>query len=319
MRDKITKNIVISIIVLIVVYLALALWGNVDMVISTFKSFKWKFFPIILAIIYLTYILKFIKWNFYLHLSNIEIKTSDSFQIFMATLTMSVTPGKIGELIKPYMVRDIVGTPTSRTIPIVFAERVTEFLALIFLVILGIDALNSGIVISVISFLIFLILLITILNKNISNWLITRLSNIVFFQKYINPIKTSLNQSRIILSLKPFLLMFILSVVIWIVEGFAFYLVLTNFDINILFVESLFTYLFSLFIGAISFLPAGLGITDGSIAIVLANYGVNKEIAVSSALIIRIATLWFALLVGLISMLRYNIIFDKITKEGSLK
>ncbi len=319
MRDKITKNIVISIIVLIVVYLALALWGNVDMVISTFKSFKWKFFPIILAIIYLTYILKFIKWNFYLHLSNIEIKTSDSFQIFMATLTMSVTPGKIGELIKPYMVRDIVGTPTSRTIPIVFAERVTEFLALIFLVILGIDALNSGIVISVISLLIFLILLITILNKNISNWLITRLSNIVFFQKYINPIKISLNQSRIVLSLKPFLLMFILSVVIWIIEGFAFYLVLTNFDINILFVESLFTYLFSLFIGAISFLPAGLGITDGSIAIVLANYGVNKEIAVSSALIIRIATLWFALLVGLISMLRYNIIFDKITKEGSLK
>ena len=79
-----------------------------------------------------------------------------------------------------------------------------------------------------------------------------------------------------------------------------------KFEINVSIVWSFFTYLFSIFIGSISILPAGLGITDGSITILLSNIGISREVSVSTALIIRIATLWFSLIIGSISMMKFN-------------
>jgi glycosyltransferase 2 family protein len=315
LRDKIKKNIFISIFISIIIYLALAFYGNFNLVLSSLTSFKWQYFPLILAIIYISFLLKFIKWQYYLRLIKVDIKTSDSFQIFMSTLTMSVTPGKIGELIKPYMVKDITGTPTSKTIPILFAERVTEFLALIFLVLLGVDLLNEGILIPILSFGILLLIILLIVNKTISNWIISKISKVNYLKKYIDPLSISLINSRIALKPKPFILMFLLSVIIWVIESFGFYLVLIKFNISLSVIWSFFTYLFSVFIGSISFLPAGLGITDGSISILLSNIGVSKEISVSSALIIRIATLWFALFIGLLSMLGYNKLLNKTLKN----
>ncbi len=60
----------------------------------------------------------------------------------MSSLTMSITPGKIGDLIKPYMIKEINATAISRTVPIVFAERVTEFSSLILIILIGIKFLR---------------------------------------------------------------------------------------------------------------------------------------------------------------------------------
>ena len=100
--------------------------------------------------------------------------------------------------------------------------------------------------------------------------------------------------------------MFLLSVVIWIIECFGFYIILSKFNIDVSVLWSFFAYLFSIFVGSISFLPGGLGITEGSITYLLLKDGINKDIAISSALIIRFATLWFALIIGSLSMYKFN-------------
>lgn len=306
LKAKISKNIFISILVLIAIYILLSFYSNYNLVLSTLASFKWKFFPIILSLIYISFLLKFIKWQYYLKLTDVKIKLSDSFQIFMASLTMSVTPGKIGDIIKSYMIKELNGTPTSSTIPIVFAEKVTEIFALIFLVLVGLGIQNRGIIIPITALLILLLFVFLVLNQNTGTWLLKKLDGIKLLQKYIKPLHISLQNSRIVLSPKPFAFMFFMSLIIWLIECISFYLILIKFDISISLVSSFFTYLFSIFIGSISFLPAGLGITDGSIALLLSNSGISNEIAISSAFIIRIATLWFALIVGGISMFNYN-------------
>jgi uncharacterized protein (TIRG00374 family) len=123
------------------------------------------------------------------------------------------------------------------------------------------------------------------------------------FAKYIAPFNQSLLNSQIALKPKPFFLMFLLSLLIWIIEAAAFFIIIYGFQINIGVSGTFFTYFFSIFVGSVSFFPAGLGITDGSIAILLTNYGIHESISISVALIIRVATLWFAMLVGSISML----------------
>lgn len=306
MSDKIKKNIFISIIITVIVYLALSFYGNINLVLNSLKEFQWQYFPIILLIFYLTFLLKFVKWQYYLKCLNVKVQLGLSFKIFMASLIMSITPGKIGDLIKSYMLKEINGTPVNTTIPIVFAERVTEFTALLFLVILGLNIYNQSIVIIIISLFSIIILFLLLFNSRIMNKIISTLSKSKKFIKYIEPISLTISNSRTLLKPKPFSLMILLSLFIWIVECFGFYIILIQFNIDFQIIWSFFTYLFSLFVGSISMLPAGLGVTDGSLTFLLSQNGFSKEAAVTATLIVRIAALWFALIVGIIGMLAFN-------------
>lgn len=311
LKNSISKNIFISVVVTILIYLVLSLFVDIESVIHALTSFKWQYSAFILFLIFFTFLLKFIKWQYYLRFMNIEIKISESFIIFMSSLALSFTPGKIGDLVKSYIMKELRGISTKKTIPIIFAEKMTEILALIILVILGLDFLNSGIYLPILTFIVFITLLILILNKNTMDLILGVLGKIKYIQKYIEPINISINNSKELFRPKPFILMMLSSISIWIVESFAFYLILVSFDLNIAVLWSFFTYLFSVFIGSISFLPAGLGITDGSITLLLSNNGISKDISIGTALLIRIATLWFPLIIGAFYMLKYNRILKK--------
>jgi len=306
LSDKIKNNIYISIIITVIIYLALSIYGDFNLVLKTLKEFQWKYFPLILLVIYTTFLLKFVKWQYYLNYLNVKIQLGLSFKIFMASLVMSITPGKIGDLIKSYMLKESNGTPVNSTIPIVFAERVTEFVSLLFLVILGLNLFNQSIIIVIISLFSIIILFILLFNNRITNRIINLLSKSKTLEKYIDPILLTISNSKILLRPKPFLLMFFLSFIIWIIEAFGFYLILIQFNIDFSAMWSFFTYLFSIFIGSVSMLPAGLGITDGSLTFLLEKNGFSKEIAVSATLLVRIATLWFALIIGVIGMISYK-------------
>ncbi len=313
MSDKIKKNIFIAIIITVIVYLILSLYGNINLVLNSLKEFKWQYFPIILLIIYFTFLLKFLKWQYYLKYLCVKVQLGLSFKIFMASLIMSITPGKIGDLIKSYMLKEKNGTPVNRTIPIVFAERVTEFAALLLLVILGANIYNQNIVIIIISLLSIVILFLLLFNSKIMNKIIIMLSKSEKLKKYIEPLSLTISNSKTLLQPKPFFLITLLSLFIWIVECFGFYIILLQFNIDFQIIWSFFTYLFSLFIGSISMLPAGLGITDGSLTFLLTQNGFRTEVAVTAALIVRIATLWFALIIGIIGMVGVN----KINKNAN--
>ena len=58
---------------------------------------------------------------------------------------MSVTPGKFGELLKSYMLKQISNEPISKTAPIVLVERITDFLSLLFIAIIGSYLFGIGI------------------------------------------------------------------------------------------------------------------------------------------------------------------------------
>jgi putative heme transporter len=48
--------------------------------------------------------------------------------------------------------------------------------------------------------------------------------------------------------------------------------------------------------------PGGIGVVEGSLAVILAAYGANQAQALSAALVFRIVSFWFAIAVGWISV-----------------
>ena len=64
-------------------------------------------------------------------------------------------------------------------------------------------------------------------------------------------------------------------------------------------------------------LPGGLGLTEGSLTYLLMQKGIAADISVATTFIVRVVTLWFAVLVGIVSLSFYQKRFGKIKTESA--
>jgi len=312
---KVKRNIFISLGIAGVLYLGFTIYANIDSVFAAFDAFNWLLIPLLLLLSLFNYFFRFLKWDYYLSRVNVKIKKIDSFSIFMSGLIMSVTPGKMGELMKSYLVKEVTKTPVSKTFTIVFAERITDFVSLIFITLVGAYIYNFGreVVIGVGVF--FLIILIIISNRRVAFAIISLLEKNKVLNKHLEKIHNAYESSYQMLRPLPLLYMTLLSLVSWSFECFGYHLILINFNIEVSFIWAAFSYGFAIIVGAISMLPGGLGVTEGSLTFLLIREGYQKNLAVASTFIVRVVTLWFAVLVGILSVTLYQNRFGKITVE----
>ena len=117
--------------------MGLSLYGNWQAVTEAFKYFSYGILPLVLALAFMNYLSRFWRWELYLKRVGISLTRKESFYIFMSGLVMTVTPGKMGELLKSYLLRENHQVPLARSGPIVLAERFTDLLAVYFLTLLG--------------------------------------------------------------------------------------------------------------------------------------------------------------------------------------
>lgn len=91
----------------VAVFLALSLYGNWGAVSRAFQSFSYGTLPLILALTFLNYLTRFWRWEFYLKKVNVFLTRKESFIIFMSGLVMTVTPGKMGEVLKSLLFESV--------------------------------------------------------------------------------------------------------------------------------------------------------------------------------------------------------------------
>ena len=316
MISKLRKKIFISIAFGGLLYLVFTIYADYQQVLNSFSKFNLFLLPLLLFLSFLNYSARFLKWDYYLSVVGIKIKKIDSFSIFMSGLVMSVTPGKLGELLKAYLVKEVNGDPVSKTAPIIFAERITDFLSLLCISIIGAIVYKYGGEISIIVAIIFIVLIFVISNKKIALPILGILERINFLNKYIHNIHTAYESSYKLLSIKPLLLMTFISLVSWGFECIGYYLILRNFGIDFGLLWASFSYCFATVVGAISMLPGGLGVTEGSLTYFLVEKNISTDIAVTTTFIVRVVTLWFAVLVGIFAVSFYQKRFGKISLEN---
>lgn len=316
MLKKLRKKILISLAVAGLIYLAFTIYADFNLVIGAFEKFNWLLFPLLLLLSLLNYFIRFFKWDYYLCVIKVKVKKIDSLSIFMSGLVMSVTPGKMGELLKSYLVKELNQTPVSKTLPIIFSERITDFISLLFLALIGayIYDYGRGIVIGVSLF--FILVIVVISNKKIALPLLKLFERSSFLQKHLSSIHNAYESSYQLLQPVPLLKMSLLSLGSWFFECLGYYIILINFGLDVNLLWATFCYGFATIVGAISMLPGGLGVTEGSLTFLLIQKGFPKEIAVTSTFIVRIVTLWFAVLVGVISVTLYQRRFGKVAIES---
>jgi uncharacterized protein (TIRG00374 family) len=223
---------------------------------------------------------------------------------------MSVTPGKMGEVLKSFLLKEETGTPVSVSAPIILAERITDFLSIVILCLVGAVVFDYGREIVILTGVFFFLLTVVLSSKKLSLKIIYLFEKIKFTSKHAEKLYTAYESTYNLIKLKPLLIVVGMSVVAWFFECMGFYIVLrvftsvTNIEVTVL--TATFIYTFSTLIGAIAMLPGGLGATEASITGLLIFLKIPKDISVAATIIIRVATLWFAVLVGVIAVQIYG-------------
>jgi uncharacterized protein (TIRG00374 family) len=306
---RLERKVLIGLLLGIIVYAAMALIADVESVGREVRAFEWLLLVPVLALVCGNYLLRFLKWQYYLRILDIEVPARESLLVFIASFLLTVSPGKVGEVLKSFLLKRSRGVPMSKSAPIVVAERLTDLIALIGIAVVGLSTYAYGVEALVITSILVLAGLVFLSTPSLSLGLIRLIERLPGIGRLGPKLRLAYQSMRTMIRPRPLFVASVLSVAGWSLECVAFYLVVGGFPAGHPEVmAAAFLYAFTTILGAVSFLPGGLGVTDGSMSVGLVQMGMLRadSAAVTATVIIRFATLWFAVLLGLLAFIAYR-------------
>ncbi|MEK7847882.1 MAG: lysylphosphatidylglycerol synthase transmembrane domain-containing protein, partial [Chloroflexota bacterium] len=131
MLQGLRGKFLLSFLLGLLVVLALLLYGDLPRMLQALARFQWRYLPAILGLVFLGYLLRFLRWDYYLGQIGVRgLSKRDSLLIFFSGFPMAITPGKVGEWLKCYLLAEVKGTPVSRSAPVIVAERLSDGVAM---------------------------------------------------------------------------------------------------------------------------------------------------------------------------------------------
>ncbi|MGZ7134653.1 MAG: lysylphosphatidylglycerol synthase transmembrane domain-containing protein [Methanobacterium sp.] len=288
----------------VVIYLIMGIYADFRDLISAIEQFNWIYFVLMIILTTLAYFIRFIKWNFFLKSVGVHLKIKDNLFVFFSGLGMIITPAKIGEIWKGWLIKDINGESLSKTVPVVVVDRVTDLMGLIILSALGILFYREGAYILIILIILFITFFIAIKSGKISGKLISILEGRA--GKYSKDIKTMHQTFEKLVNPKNMTLMSFLSAFAWFFECLALFFVVIGFGQYVNVIISTFIFSFASLAGAVSMIPGGLGVAEATFSGLLQYFGLTATISIGVAIIIRFGTLWYGAILGFLVYLIFN-------------
>lgn len=300
------KKIIIGIIIAAVVYLGFSLYIDFGKLLEAFSIFDWRFFPLLLVLSFFNYYIRFERWHYYLKIIDVQISRKISFSIFLGGLVMSITPGKVGELLKSYLIKEYNNTSIHKTAPVILVERLGDFVSLLIVAMIGAIYFDFGRDIVSITLIIFGFFLFGLSYRPFAEPVIKFFSRLKPFHKISEKILVAYEHSYKLLRPIPLFSMLLLACIAWGFEAFGLYLILKVFNTEASLFWSIFVYSFSTIIGGLMLLPGGIGPTEGSLTYLLVRTKIPLNISFVATFLIRLATLWFAILMGILGLLYFQ-------------
>jgi uncharacterized protein (TIRG00374 family) len=301
--ERLKRNLVLALALGVAVYLVLAIFSGFDDLRKALDGFNYALVPAILGLVTLSYAGRFFRWLYYLKLLKVSVPVGLNAAIFAAGLSMTISPGKLGEVLKSVFVRQASGAPVARTAPAVVAERATDGTGMVAWGFLGAFALGLG-PSTMVVFLAIAVLGIAVLRSKRLSLLAERVLNklplLERFAPHLHDFHASSNE---LLAARPLVVGTLISFFSWGLECLGVYLCAVGLGVDRPFLLVVFVFATSSLIGVLSMLPGGIGAVEaGLTGQFIAVAGLSVSIAVALTLLIRLATLWFATLVGILGL-----------------
>jgi glycosyltransferase 2 family protein len=317
--NRFIRRLIVVLLFGVLLYGAFVVYSGYREVRTSLTDFHWSAFALALALATLNYVVRFFKWQYYL--ARLEIKgvaPHHSLLIFLSGFVLTITPGKVGEVFKSAVLSQTHGVPAARTAPIVIAERLTDAIGVIVLILIGSLGFSGGMVWAVSGTLAVVVGLVLILWRRPADVLLGilrkrggRLTALA------EKAEQAFDSLRVLASPVALLWPSLLSIVAWAFEGVALYVLVHGFGAGASFPLCLFFYSTATLAGALIPVPGGLVVVEAMLRQQLVSLGaVAPPVATASMILVRFATLWWAVLVGFVALLVLRALFPALRASG---
>lgn len=313
---RLGRNFVLALGLGVTVYLVLIVLTGFQDLREAFSQFRWSLIPAILGLVLVSYIGRFVRWLYYLRVLGVSVPVKENIAIFAAGLSMTISPGKLGEVLKSVFVRQVVGAPVARTAPTVIAERVTDGTGMILWGLLGALAFSFGPG-ALLAFLALTVFGILVLRSKrlslIAEKVLEKTPVLNRFAPYLGDFHGATNE---LLGIRALAMGTVVSFISWGFEILAVYLCVVGIGAEVPFLMVVFIFAVASIVGVVSMLPGGIGPAEAGLAgqfIALA--GLSSGLAAALTIVIRLATLWFAIVLGIAGLLTLRFLLGSVETE----
>lgn len=255
---------------------------------------------ILLALSLVNYVFRGLRWHLFAQRMGLPTGLSQNLRHFIGGFAMSVTPGRVGELIRMRWLRRETGWAVERTAPLVLMDRASDLAAMAILLALGVAFDAGGVVYAPIVALAALTAAYVATRPTLlagSATLAHRLTGVL--PRLMVRVRRAARSLQAVNSPKAAAFALLLGLVGWAAEGVAFHLLLVwmGADIGLAMAVTIFT--FSTLAGGLTGAPGGVGGAEAAMIALLSLNGVPLEASIPATAVIRVTTLWFAIGLGL--------------------
>ena len=284
-------------------YLAFSLWGGWREVLAAMVRVGFAGTAIALSLSLVNYGLRFVRWQKFLALLGHHVYTPESLRIYIAGFGLTILPGKVGETIRSVFLKHH-GVSYPESLAAYFSDQFSNLISMLLLVTIGLwaypQAQPAVVMLAAIIVTVLVVLQQTAWLQALEVFAVKKLP--AKLGKLVgHGIEVVLHSGRCF-KLPMLIQGMVLGLFAWGSEGVAFYYIMHVLGSDMPLQVALFIYAFSMLVGALSFLPGGLGGTEASMVALLMLNNVAQPQAVAATVLIRLATLWFAVALGVIAL-----------------
>lgn len=298
------------------VYIAIIILAGAGTTISQFYLIKPEYIPLIIVSQLTVLALRTMRNRYLLGSIGISIAFWRHILIYLSALAVVViTPGGTGEVVRSQFIKKESGAPIPTTAPLYFVERFLDIITVlaVMLSFLVFFPLREGFVLSGIIAGISVLFYVLARNRRVFEAFESFFGRFRLVKKYTSGFGEMHHSFSKFLSFRVAGKGWLMSLPIWLMEAVTVYLAFLALGVDFDFMHASVVYFTSLAAGVLSFIPGGLVVTEGSMIGLLLEEGMAVSTAVALALLVRMSTLWFTAIVGIISA---RILISSYTEEA---
>lgn len=296
------RALILSVLLAAAGYLGFSLWGGWAEVVRAAARVGASGIGLALLLALANYGLRFLRWQLYLGALGQRLAWRPSLRIYLAGFALTTTPGKAGEALRGVLLKPW-GVPYAQSFAAFFSERLSDLCAVALLALFGLGRHPDARPLIVAGLVLVLVCLAALSQGRLLERLLAPLGGTS------GRLATLTRQALWVLQAarrchRPGLLLAatLLGLLAWGAEALAFYGVLRGMGAQVPLAFALFVYALAMLAGALSFMPGGLGGAEAVMVALLVWQGMAAADAIAATVLIRLATLWFAVGIGVLAL-----------------
>jgi len=297
------NRIIIIIFSILIFYIVFVAFSDFSKISNSIDNFRFELIPIILLLTFSGFIILGIRQNFLLNDIGIKISLKENIKLYLSGLSMIITPGGAGQLIKSFYLKKKYNYETSKTLPLVFVERFLDLISITTLIILSLLFVQNFEVLFMVIIMtsIIIVSVLTLRFKKLFKFFIRNLSKISFLKKFIENMNESYDSLHNMTSVKSILRAWLIGMISFSFEALAIYTVFIAFRVDLGFFNTISIIYPSIVYGVLSLIPGGVGLTEWNVVRLLTKDGITVSLSSAIILAVRFFTIWFATITGFIA------------------